>query len=558
MIDFEFSESVVVLVVGAVVLISIARLWFDGTMPVRSYTTARRYYTGVLAYMAAMLLAYAGLSVLFNRTIPRLWPNSFSTVSAGTKTATTGPQKGPSADLPASPFRLIASQRLVAAARADAADLNSQLLKIASVLLALLVVVMIAWLALLPTGVRRILHRLIGVPAEAEHLAEQLIRSDPSPPADVAAEVALLLRRRGYDPDEAWLPVAEPMRALWFKTAVLFHQVRRWADDRRYRGFVRDALGEFDVLRQSFDPLSLKVVRVLDTVEKLGGLSPPVTPESTPAPASLPPASEGAETIRNIVTDVLCDLREDIAFLLRNVCMFVARGVLAQSLTANDRRRRLAALGFELEPEPRPAAKYLLWAWVAYVLIYVASRRIPISIAVMIATIQVVALLVAIWPKSRFGFANEDLYGRTPWRFVVGSGLVSAVLFVPTQLAFQWFIKGTWSQAVGALRDGYPWVLTAFTTSATTAFLIQDSRWSQFPSRAARRARDGLVMATATAVAVLGSRWILDLPWPSAALHDMGIHCAIDRQWATHRHDDPIPVSPRGAFQPAGPSPRGA
>jgi hypothetical protein len=63
-------------------------------------------------------------------------------------------------------------------------------------------------------------------------------------------------------------------------------------------------------------------------------------------------------------------------------------------------------------------------------------------------------------------------------------------------------------------------------TAATTAFLIQDSRWSKLPSRAARRAADGLVMAAATVAGVLGSRWILELmgrgpsspTWRSVAL----------------------------------------
>jgi hypothetical protein len=504
---FELSESAVALVLGAVVLISIAPFWFDGRVPVRTYTTARRYYTGLFAYMLAVLILYGGLWFLLNKTIFRPSPVAAATIREATTIATTGLHVDPGADPRAKSVSWIAAQRLLG--RAEAADLDSQLLKIASVLVALLLVVMVAPLALLPTAVRRILHRLIGVPAAAERLADQLVRSNPSTPTDVVAEVALLLRRRGYDPDEAWLPVAEPMRALWFKTALLYHEARRWADDPHYRGFVLTASHEFDVLRQSFDQLSLKVVRVLDTVEHLGALLPAATPEKTPATAAAVSPSDSAKTIRNIVTDVLADLREDIAFLLSNVCLFIARCVLAQSLTANGRRRRLAKLGFQLESEPRSALQFFLWAWVAYVLIYVAARPIPMSMAVMIATIQVVALATAIVPNLRFGFACEDLYGRTPWRFVVASGVVAAVLFVPIVFVFQWVIRGTTKQALTALGVSYPWFLTAFTTAATTSFLIQDSRWSQLPSKAARRAADGLVMAVATVGGVLGSRWLL-------------------------------------------------
>jgi hypothetical protein len=513
----------VAFVVGALVLVSIARFWFDGPMPLRSYTTARRYYTGLLGYIVLVLLCYAGLSLLFNRTIFRP-PKTSPSAAAGTTMATSRLQRDPSAGPGAPSVGLIARQRLVA--RDEAADSNSQLLAIAGILVALLIVVMIAPLALAPSAIRRTLNRLIGVPAEAEDLAEQLVRSNSSPPPDVAAEVTLLLRRRGYDHDEEWLPGAEPMRALWFKTAVLFHELRRWADDARYRSFVRTSPGAFDALRLRFDQLSLKVVRVSDTLEHLGGLLPAVAPEATVDAAKPLAESEDTRRIRSIVTGVLTDLREEIDSLLRNVSLFVARGVLCQSLTAAGRRQRLAKLGFQLEPAPRSPARFLLWAWVAYVLIYVGARPIPMSMAVMIATIQVVSLATAIVPKLRFGFACEDLFGHTPWRFVAASGVAAAFLFFPTQFVFQWFIKGTTMQALEATVRSYPWLLTAFATAATTSFLIQDSRWSQLPSRAVRRAADGLVMAVATVAGTLGSRWILELSgrslrstiWESIAL----------------------------------------
>jgi hypothetical protein len=550
---FELSESAVALVLGAVVLISIAPFWFDGRVPVRTYTTARRYYTGLFAYMLAVLILYGGLWFLLNKTIFRPSPVAAATIREATTIATTGLHVDPGADPRAKSVSWIAAQRLLG--RAEAADLDSQLLKIASVLVALLLVVMVAPLALLPTAVRRILHRLIGVPAAAERLADQLVRSNPSTPTDVVAEVALLLRRRGYDPDEAWLPVAEPMRALWFKTALLYHEARRWADDPHYRGFVLTASHEFDVLRQSFDQLSLKVVRVLDTVEHLGALLPAATPEKTPATAAAVSPSDSAKTIRNIVTDVLADLREDIAFLLSNVCLFIARCVLAQSLTANGRRRRLAKLGFQLESEPRSALQFFLWAWVAYVLIYVAARPIPMSMAVMIATIQVVALATAIVPNLRFGFACEDLYGRTPWRFVVASGVVAAVLFVPIVLGH----PGNDETSPDGVRRKLPMVFDRLynrcddflpdpgqpLVTASLQSRPARRRWAGHGSRHGRwRPREPLAPHRAR--------------WASPALDRMGIHCVIDRQRATHRLDGPVPVSPRAARQAARPSRRGA
>ena len=139
--DLDFSHGTMVLLVGAVVLIAIARLGFDGTTSVRSYTTAERYYTGLFAYTVVLLLVYVFLSSLFDGTIFR--PRN----------------------LPDDP-------------RAPA--------------LALVVIVLIVRLPLRSTRVRRILQKGIGVPAEAEGLAEKLVRADPNVGTDVAADVALL------------------------------------------------------------------------------------------------------------------------------------------------------------------------------------------------------------------------------------------------------------------------------------------------------------------------------------------------------------------------------
>jgi hypothetical protein len=341
------------------------------------------------------------------------------------------------------------------------------------------------------------------VRSEAARLVDTLVRAELHAP-EAEREVTLVLRLHGYDPHEETIPAAEPMRRLWLNAAVVFHQIRGWADDPGYRRFVVGAATEFDVLRQRFDQLSMKVVRVSETVDRLALWSPSASAAS----------SDDANTAREIITRLYTDLREDVAFFWRNTCLFVAHGVLAVSATAGGRRRRLEAIGFALPTKNRHTSRVLAWAFVTYVVIFVAFRVVPLLLdqshesrqqiwsglvrAVMIATVQVVSMMVAILPKFRFGFANEDLHGRVSLSFVLGAGLTAALVAVPIQLWFNLLIYPTPTRAVGSFATSYPWLLMPFATAATFAYLVQDSRWSSLASRARRRLADGLVFATTT------------------------------------------------------------
>jgi hypothetical protein len=189
----------------------------------------------------------------------------------------------------------------------------------------------------------------------------------------------------------------------------------------------------------------------------------------------------------------------DIAFFFKNICLFVAHGTLGVSLTARARRQRLAQLGFVLEGMNRPPSRVLAWAFVAYIAIFLVFRVAPLLLdgspeargpiwislvrAVMIATVQVVAIMVAILPKFRYGFANEDLHGHAPLSFVVGAGFVATAVAIPIQLWFYLLMHPGPMQALEALGASYPWLSMPFVTAVTFAYLVQDSRWSisEFP-----------------------------------------------------------------------------
>jgi hypothetical protein len=416
-------------VIGFVAVIWLAARRFNTPRPVRTYTCMVRYLWGSAAYVAAGAVLYVvAYSFLARAVLSPAYAALGAVLLIG--------------------FAL----RLPGASRVD------------------------RW-------IRERLQRAIGYPAEAHRFAAALAIAPFAPSAEVRDEVKVMLQGRGYDLDDDWLPAAEPIRKLWFRIATLFQQVRGWDRDVRFGGFVWLAHDEFDVLRQRFDQLSLKVVRVLETIEQLGRLW--VCADEAGLSASAPQRDPSGEVtqrmgndLRGIISRLLADLRQDLAFFNHNLCLFVSRAVLTECVSARGRHRQLVKLGFDVAPE-RPS------------------------------TANVIALTIAIVPKPLFGFANENLRGETPWRFVLSAGLAAAVLALPLLLAFHWLVGTAGAGAcvrAGGLTVMLPWLLMPFVTAASLAFLIQDGRWARIDSPLAQRFADVAVMVVVLGLALCAAR----------------------------------------------------
>jgi hypothetical protein len=224
------------------------------------------------------------------------------------------------------------------------------------------------------------------------------------------------------------------------------------------------------------------------------------------------------ERVKLVVGQLLGDLREDLAFLNQNLCLFVARGVLSQSRTAQQRERQLAALGFVPQTREPTTANVLGRALAVYLGVFMLLLAVPILIqqptleqvamqftrVTMIALVQVVAVAVAIIPSRLYGFAREDLHGRTPWPFVIAAGVAAAALAALVQLPFL--------DALGrGFRSGAPWLLVPFATAACLAFLVQESRWSHIESENRRRLLDVLVVLAVVGTAIYVAKTLIDV-----------------------------------------------
>jgi len=463
--------------IGLVAVIWLAGRRFNTPRPVRTYTTAMRYFWGSAAYVITGVALYALLYSLGSAVGLREAAALGALVLIGL------------------------AVRLPGASGVD------------------------RWF-------REKLQRLIGVPSEAHRLASALAVAPFVPAPAVRDEVRFVLQGRGYDLENGWLPVAEPIRELWFRAAALFQQVLRWERDPRFGSFALTACDEFAVLRQRFDQLSLKVVRVLETIEQIGGLW--VRADAKPGPAGGPPKPDQSEEaqqrfraeLRAIVSRLLSDLREDVAFFYKNLCLFVARGIFTECVWAPGRQRQLAKLGFELPPEG-PSMKAVLGCGLllACTFVFIAAvflafgtpvwnGRVPdlshdLPRIAKIALIQVLAVAVAVVPKQLFGFANENLRGQTPWGYVLGAGLAAALLALPLQVTYFVWFKGSLSDVAAMASNArgiFSWLVMPFTTAASLAFLIQDGRWARIDAPFRRRLADVLFLLGTFALALCAAR----------------------------------------------------
>ena len=461
--------------IGLIVLASVSFGRYKGPSWVRSYTTAARYYSGLVVYLISQVFLLYVLSA---------------------------------AALSIEALTTLITERWLAL---------SELRFLTPIVFAAL----LAWVVpLVPQGRRLIrwqrdaCRRIAGSPAEAYALSRQLAEAEFVPGAELESTVRSVLIRRGWDPDQSWLPVGRPVQDLWFRTSLLYELVREWDSNPRYAQFLDDAGPQFDIIRKRYDQLSMKIVRTFQSIERFGTvlaeLSRYSDEEATltgDKKAAAERLVESKSELRAGISDMLSDVRLDIEFLYDNVCLLIARAVLVNEKTARGRFWQLRNAGFLLEkPIGTPA-----WIFPAAFGVVICAMFLgfavlgtgfsdrdyvrTVSIIVMIGTMQVVALLVAILPKQYMGFANIDIHGRTPFDFILSAGVATFVLALPISFLFRSFIYLSLSKALEDMIAKMPWLIMPCVTAMTIAYLIQDNRWHSVRSERMRRVLDALFLA---------------------------------------------------------------
>jgi hypothetical protein len=353
-----------------------------------------------------------------------------------------------------------------------------------------------------------------NIPLEATVQSEQLYRTNFSVPASMRAELQAYVRNRLElssitEDDLAFEDGRDSPQGYWTVLLSLILQIEAWHGRRTYVGVFNDLQEDYAHIQMRFDKLTRAGARYFSLLRDL----PPREPRRD---------QFVAECSRNFTER--CDE------LYRELCRFIACGVLKSGWTRADRNRAFAQMGFKVahesgEPlhpnqdntsgplspnqhgigsplEPNQAATFVatLFTVLLIALTVVGSHtqlgsRMEIQgaflISIMLATIYGAAVVAAVLLKARWprtGAERPVLGYLAAGATAIASGAVLSVIF--KSLLF-----GSFYEALFDLMYIYPYLALSFMVAITTLFLCDD--YAAAPAHAPRLARwlEGLAAA---------------------------------------------------------------
>jgi len=379
--------------------------------------------------------------------------------------------------------------------------------------LALLIVACLRAFAPVSWRLRDAMHRLAGIPMQAQGLARLLADAPLVADATTLAQAKDMLRMRGIDTDEVWLPVAQPLHQQMLKATELFIRLRDWDHKPQMEKYTREVAHEFYRLRQRFDRLSFRVSRTLASIEQLGEIKVVVGSHGVTG------CEELDQRMRQLISDMIADVCEDISLFYRDACVLAARGVMTKYWRRGARAAAIERMGFTVRISERSSlvqvfayAALLLLAglWVFFIVLPPndGGGLGPVQRVCVILVIVMSTLAIAILPKFYFGFASGGLRRRTPAGFIAGAAVAALCAAVLINLVAGALLYGGIGGAVRRVTEAIPYLPSSFLTAASVAWLAQDHRWAMIEGSMARRLCDAAVFGLTWMAASVVARWI--------------------------------------------------
>lgn len=308
--------------------------------------------------------------------------------------------------------------------------------------------------------------KMLGnIPLEAILQSEQLYRSDVRVPADMRPELQAYVRNRlelaGITEDDlAFEDGRDSPQGYWTVLLSLVRQIDAWHGNRAYVGVFNDMQEEYAHIQTRFEKVtgtSARYFRLLD---------------------QLPPGEHGPSPL---LAECRRNFREQCDELYRELCRFIARGVLKSGWTSAERNRTFVQMGFNsthqvgetLNPNQVVTLVAMLFAVLLIAMTVIGSQMAvqrAFFISIMVATIYGAAVVAAVLLKGRWPRTTEErpvLGYLAAGATAIASGAVLSVIF--KSLLFMSFYK-----ALLDLGHTYPYLALAFMAAVATSFLSDD------------------------------------------------------------------------------------
>ncbi|MBP0593800.1 hypothetical protein J8I87_29760 [Paraburkholderia sp. LEh10] len=311
--------------------------------------------------------------------------------------------------------------------------------------------------------------RVGNIPFEVRELSQRLKDSIFRPSKDRLLRMCSDIKEAGIDPE--WLDAPQGSLAqIWACTAALYMTIKTGAMP---KGFLRFADSRKDV-RAEIDR----------RFESLQSVEPGVLVQLDDAKSSA------------LAKHLERKVRKDIDDLHEMLCDYISAGVLETEWTFAQRHARLVGMGFRDLDKPRHVLgshEVVLITgliFLAMMFVSLATRRFfeptPLGqnfrTAVLVSIIYGIAIVVAIYPKAIWSFADIVRVGTRPVAAYVASAFVAVVaaFFVSLLFRFVFDQSGNLFQTIstpGAFRRAFevsvqrsPWLVTTFIATIAIAW----------------------------------------------------------------------------------------
>jgi hypothetical protein len=312
----------------------------------------------------------------------------------------------------------------------------------------------------------RFFQMLGNIPLEAILLSEQLYRDGAAVPSDLREEMCAYVDNKleagGFTKqDLSFEQGRDSPRGYWTLLLALVLQIEAWRSKRTYARVFNDLEDEYARIQEQFQKLTSAAARYFRMVREL----PPGEPEAGPF---------FAECKRNF--------RDQCDELYRELCRFVARGVLKSEWTRGDRNRALARLGFRstsqvssaLSPNQVVTVIGMLFVVLLIAVTLIGSRTQSVQhaafVSIMVATIYGAAIVCAVLFKGPWP-ARE---GERPVLGYLVSGVVAGAMAAVLSVVFKSLLLLNFNEAVSNLGLTYPYLALAFMAALMTSCCCDD------------------------------------------------------------------------------------
>jgi hypothetical protein len=483
------GKETVELVIGAVFVIIHTYSHFNSPPSNRGSTTALRYHTAALTYCFIYLVFYYS----FTKYPGLLHPLAIDQVG-GSADMLKAVKDLPPALVAALVFTVLLN-RIPLLSGAD------------------------AWL-------RNRLQRYAEIPNEARRLAKQMLKAGFDMPAADREQIKENLLSAGFKEADILFDESGDARYLWTRISVLMAKLESWGEDRKYSGYICENAGAYQALENRYERLARSAKTCFQ-----------FSREALPGEGDVAANLAVAECQRNFV--------EQARALSMSQCDFISQGVLSCQFTESARCRALAALGFDIRPNPQQqglvanqlAALLLLLMLALMLNIALFGTRVggaerTLIMITMIATIYVVSVACAVCLKGRWAFTLRGADGTRPVLSYLLAGLAAVAVAIPVSIGFRIMI-GLSADGMQELAPvaaavvhrfatmSYPWMLTAFVTAAAVSFLL-DNRPVYGLTWRRMRWLEGAVLATANVIAAyVVMLWLNDIGGHAPPIEEM-------------------------------------